>query len=162
MVAFLVLIEGGGDTRAEQATLREGFAKLFAKALGDLPKPRIVLCGGRAQAYAAFEESYKTGYCLLLVDSEEAVRPGVSAWQHVHDRKGDRWERPPGARDDQLHFMVEAMEAWLIADPEALAAYYGQGFRESALPKQKERRKSLEEGAQQLSPARDEGRQDQG
>ena len=26
------------------------------------------------------------------------------------------------------------METWIVADPEALAAYYGQGFRADALP----------------------------
>lgn len=30
--------------------------------------------------------------------------------------------------------MVQAMEAWFLADRDALAAYYGQGFRLSALP----------------------------
>lgn len=30
--------------------------------------------------------------------------------------------------------MVQAMEAWLLADPEALAAFYGQGFAVNALP----------------------------
>jgi Domain of unknown function (DUF4276) len=32
--------------------------------------------------------------------------------------------------------MVCTVEAWLAADPEALAAYYGQGFRRNALPAQ--------------------------
>jgi len=40
--------------------------------------------------------------------------------------------------DDQLHFMVQAMEAWLVADPEALASFYGQDFRRGALPGQKD------------------------
>ena len=30
--------------------------------------------------------------------------------------------------------MVQTIEAWLIADPEALASYYGQGFLRNALP----------------------------
>ena len=31
--------------------------------------------------------------------------------------------------------MVQTVEAWLVADPDALAGYYGQGFRRSALPR---------------------------
>jgi len=30
--------------------------------------------------------------------------------------------------------MVQAMEAWFLADRDALATYYGQGFRRNALP----------------------------
>ena len=30
--------------------------------------------------------------------------------------------------------MVQTMEAWIVADGDALAAYYGQGFRKTALP----------------------------
>jgi hypothetical protein len=30
--------------------------------------------------------------------------------------------------------MVQAMEAWFLADRDTLAAYYGQGFRLNALP----------------------------
>jgi hypothetical protein len=31
--------------------------------------------------------------------------------------------------------MVHSMESWLLADPAALAEFYGQGFRPKALPK---------------------------
>ena len=37
--------------------------------------------------------------------------------------------------------MVQAMEAWIVADPDALTAYYGQHFFKNALPK----RHNLEE-----------------
>ena len=31
--------------------------------------------------------------------------------------------------------MVQTMEAWIVADREALARYYGQGFRGNSLPR---------------------------
>jgi hypothetical protein len=37
--------------------------------------------------------------------------------------------------------MVQAMEAWIVADPGALEEYYGQHFRRNALPT----RQNLEE-----------------
>ncbi|MGA9380361.1 MAG: DUF4276 family protein, partial [Phormidium sp.] len=33
------------------------------------------------------------------------------------------------------YLMVHTMEAWFIADIDALRDYYGQGFQESAIPK---------------------------
>ncbi len=34
--------------------------------------------------------------------------------------------------------MVETMETWLVADPDALATYYGNGFKRDKLPKRKD------------------------
>lgn len=141
MVAVRVYIEGGGTTRREQAGLRQGFADLFTKLLGDCPKPKAIPAGGRGNALAEFEHGVRSNpeaLCLLLVDSEAAVQKGTTPWEHVRTREGDGWSRPDGATDEQLHLMVQTMEAWFVADPEALAAYYGQGFREDALPRQKD------------------------
>jgi Domain of unknown function (DUF4276) len=33
-----------------------------------------------------------------------------------------------------IHLMVQAMEAWVVADPDALATYYGQKFLRNTLP----------------------------
>lgn len=46
-----------------------------------------------------------------------------------------------GVNDNLIHLMVQTMETWIVADPEALRAYYGQGFRPNALP----RHQNLEE-----------------
>ena len=139
MVAVKVYVEGGGATRADQRLLKEGFGKLFAKVLGARAKPAVVLCGGRKQAFDEFQVALRrastTGdLCVLLVDSEGAIAEGVSSWQHVAARQGDQWQRPDGVGDHQLHLMVQMMEAWLVSDPDALADYYGQGFRVKTLP----------------------------
>ncbi|XXX72984.1 DUF4276 family protein [Sorangium sp. So ce134] len=134
-----VYVEGGGAARRAQEPLREGFSKLFERVLGGHAKPKVIACGSRKEAFDDFKRAVKShpdALCILLVDSEEPVNPGASAWEHVFKREGDQWHRPDGVRDEQLHVMVQAMEAWLVADPEALAAYYKQGFRRDALPRQ--------------------------
>jgi Domain of unknown function (DUF4276) len=97
--------------------------------------PRIVACGGRQNAYESFRiASGRTpalSLPLLLVDSEEPVQ-GRGPWEHLKNR--DQWERPPAVRDSQCHLMVQCMEAWFLADREALERYFGQGFRAMALP----------------------------
>ena len=68
---------------------------------------------------------------MLLVDAEEPVNEAGS-WRHLNNRDG--WSRPDGATDDQCHLMVQIMESWFLADLDALKAFYGQGYRENALP----------------------------
>ncbi len=70
---------------------------------------------------------------MLLVDSEEAVTV-TSPWDHLSRRKGDEWIRPPKTMDEDCHLMVQCMENWFLADAQALAAYFGQGFDPKALP----------------------------
>lgn len=135
MVAVKVFVEGGGATRAQQAPLRSGFRTLFAQVLGDGPKPQVVASGGREKALDDFAAALKSGdsaHCLLLVDSEGPVRQGASPWEHVSGGK-----KPAGAEDEQLHLMVQVMKAWFLANPDALVAYYGKGFRKEALPSKK-------------------------
>lgn len=134
-------VEGGGNkNNALAIRCRQGFHEFFSKAglKGRLPK--VVACGGRASAYKDFKTSHenagKDDISILLVDSEGPVS-GKSSWEHVKQQQEDQWHRPAGATDDQLHLMVQAMEAWLHADSVALRAFYGQGFREEALSQRK-------------------------
>lgn len=60
--------------------------------------------------------------------------------------------------------MVQAMEAWIVADPPALAKYYGQGFRLAALPKAQNlegvSKKDLERGLSRATQDTSKGRYD--
>jgi hypothetical protein len=100
----------------------------------DRRMPRIVSCGARDVAYRNFRTSHESAgdddFPMLLVDSEAPVSGG-DAWEHVRTRDG--WQRPDGATTDQLHLMVQAMEAWFHADKETVGEYYGRGFRPAAL-----------------------------
>ena len=52
--------------------------------------------------------------------------------------------------------MVQTMETWIVADPEALGAYYEQGFQRDALP----RHQNLEEvGKDDIAEALDRATQ---
>jgi hypothetical protein len=136
-VSVKIYVEGGGDHNKDLDTqCRRGFSKFFEEAGLKGRMPRVVRCGGRRHAFDSFRSSHENGardyLPILLVDSESPVT-SADPWEHVRLRPGDGWERPRGASQDQIHFMVEAMEAWFHADKQALAEYYGQGFRVDAL-----------------------------
>jgi hypothetical protein len=135
MVKITIYAEGGGDTRLQQASCRKGFSEFFKKL--DI-KLSVIACGGRLMAYKDFCKALKNckkdEYCVLLVDSEAPVT-NISKWQHVLLRDGDKWQKPDNATENHLHFMVECMEAWLIADKQTLADYYGKAFDPNTLSK---------------------------
>ena len=133
-----LFVEGCGENNsALQTECRRAFRKLLEKSGFTGRMPRIVACGNRRTAYdqfcTALEGQRDRDVFVLLVDSESAVTT-KSPWEHVKNRKGDGWPMPSGASDDHLHLMVECMEAWFLADREALRKYFGQGYRDNALP----------------------------
>ena len=77
---------------------------------------------------------HPTDTCVLLVDSEVPGVGKTALWEHVLKRPGDQWARPAEATDKQLYFMVPMVEAWLIADPEALQTFFKTGFEARKLP----------------------------
>lgn len=131
-----VYVEGGGPTAGSSgaAACRRAFSSFFQKILGDGPKPKIVACGSRDEAYNDFSREL-TGdseyFAVLLVDSEDPVADGKSASEHLRGRE-KHWK--PVA-DGQAHLMVQCMETWFLADKKALADYYTKGFVQSALPR---------------------------
>jgi len=101
--------------------LREGFGRLFAKVS---PSSRLKWVAGKstAETRKRFElgrASNPEDRCLLLIDQEDLT----------------------SSRGASEFWMVQLMEAWFLADPEALKRYYGEGFQASALP----RRPNVEE-----------------
>lgn len=135
-----VYIEGGGNGKDTKASFRRGFGE-FLSPLRQLARAQrarwnLVACGSRNAAMEAFRwalRAHPAAFNLLLVDSEGPL--AITPWEHL--RRRDGWE-PPGVPDEQCHLMVQMMEAWLIADPAALAGFYGDGFRAGALPAQRD------------------------
>jgi hypothetical protein len=135
-------VEGGGDSAALKTACRQGFTQFITNA-GIGQRPRVVACGSRRDAHDSYCTAIADGEdAVLLVDSEAPVanqyQQGRDAewqpWQHLKQRPGDGWYKPEGAPDTDCHLMVQCMESWLIADPAALKAFFGQGFRENKLP----------------------------
>ena len=135
MVKIKLYAEGGGGSKALKRACRRGFRKFIEKSGLKGTMPEIVASGSRRNAYDDFATRHhhtaaKKERALLLVDAEGPVRES-RPWQHLKDSDG--WNQPAGATDDQCHLMVQVMESWFLADTTALAEFYGQGFRKTAL-----------------------------
>ena len=159
MKSIAIYVEGGGDTVEQRKELRVGIDGLLRcqkqAAQAKFLRWKTVPSGGRQQTYEAFvhevQHADDTALCVLLVDSEDEL-PGESskqkgATQEVmeqclaadaqtrksHLTKRDKWnlKRIPA---ENIHLMVRCMEAWIIADPEALIRFYGSAFNAGKLP----------------------------
>lgn len=139
---YVVYVEGGARGRLK-GQCREGFRKFFEKAGLKGQMPSVVACGSRSQAYADFctalAQAQATDVIVLLVDSEAPITvKDHQVWQHVGPLTDDNWKQPKHAEPAHLHFMVECMEAWFLADKNCLAAYFGQSFDANKLPGQRD------------------------
>jgi hypothetical protein len=131
-----IYVEGGGDGSESKAAVQRGFGQ-FLHPLRQRARVRrirwqVVACGGRNAAFDAFKTALRihpAAFNILLVDAEGFV--AAKPWHHLS--VSDGWQAPP-VDPDQCHLMVQAVEAWLIADPKALADFYGQGFHARSLP----------------------------
>lgn len=130
-------IEGGGDSKETKASLRHGFSTFFQSLVEKARKKNIrwniTVCGGRDAAHKGFLsalEHHPKAFNVLLVDAEEAV--ALPPLQHL--KKRDPSWCLSDVCEESCHLMVQMMEAWFLADRKALCDFYGSGFKESALP----------------------------
>ena len=129
-----VYVEGGGDNKDTIKRCNEGFASYCQKLTPPNRRPRMVACGGRKRTFDRFRTAVRNGQsgdiCVLLVDAECPIVAATPA-QHLGARDG--WDFS-GLDHQKVFLMVQAMEAWFLADRAVLAAYYGDGFLAGSLP----------------------------
>jgi hypothetical protein len=132
-----VYVEGGGDRKYAREEVKRGFRGLLSELVSEARKRHIhwdvIACGGRERTFERFTADlgrYPDSLSVLLVDSEGPVQ-GAGSREHLRARDG--WDLSE-VTDEQVHLMVEAVEAWIVADAECLRAYYGQRFNAGALP----------------------------
>jgi len=134
-VSVKIYVEGGGVGDPSLTKCRKGFRTFFERMLRGKGRVEVVACGGRSEAFKKFTRAHqgviRGDYVILLVDSEEPVENDCSPWDHL--RANDNWEKPKTAEDDQAHLMVQCMEAWFMADREAVVKYFDEGVTKDIL-----------------------------
>ncbi|MCR4317535.1 MAG: DUF4276 family protein [Planctomycetes bacterium] len=133
----MIYIEGGGDGKDGQVSCRAGFRSLLENSGFVGKMPRLFASGKRKSAYDDFRhehEANQSDYVALLVDSEDPVIDIEKPWDHLKNRKDDKWEKPQNATDDQVFLMATCMETWIASDRDTLKKHYKKGFKENALP----------------------------
>lgn len=125
----------GAAKGSEASRLRTGF-RGFLDSLYQLAQQNgfkfhpPITCGSGDEAYKDFKDAcnrHKDAMIFLLVDAEKAVAENASPWKHLRCDS-------LGLDDLHCHLMAQTMEAWLIADKDALADFYQKGFNRTALP----------------------------
>lgn len=121
-------VEGGGEGSQTKAAVREGFQRflqdIVRAARSRKVRWQIVACGPRQAAFENFLlalDTHPDAFNVLLVDSEGPVNHGPK--EHLKSRDG--WNLPD-INAKHYHLMVQMMEAWLVADRDALSRSMAQ------------------------------------
>jgi hypothetical protein len=146
-----IFVEGGGETNADgRGELRIAFDTLIGTQKEAARKKRMkwntVFCGGRSETADEFAKAVKrrdADFVVLVVDAEDEVTAATTSHpkpaervKHLETRDG--WtEQLKKAPPEHVHLMTRCMEAWIVADGDTLAEFYGQHFKANALPKRR-------------------------
>jgi Domain of unknown function (DUF4276) len=127
VVSTQIFVEGGRNN--SDAMARQGFSQFFKRA-GVKMLPRVVICGSRGDAIRDYRN--RRGPAVLLVDSEQAVTAATKI-QHLLDRGDIDATHQNQLSEQDIFFMIEAMESWLIADIESIAKRHQNVKPEAAI-----------------------------
>lgn len=149
MKSIKIFVEGGGETNADgRGELRVAFDTLIGAQKQAARKKRIkwdtVFCGGRnetADEFARALDREDADLIVLVVDAEDEVSSTAPSHptpaervKHLETRDG--WSKQlKKAPPEHVHLMTRCMEAWVFADTEKVAGFYGKDFNVKALPK---------------------------
>ena len=113
--------------------LRPGFRDFFRQFQG--PNSQIQLIGCGANVVEGFMDGIRRNPDAINVMLKDSEAPGDRQMLIGQVQRDDHWNAATARRvnDEHLHFMVEIMESWFLADREVLRDYYGQGFNERRL-----------------------------
>ena len=132
-------------------TLGRGFRKFFASILQIARQRRIpfrlIHGGSQENTVADFLTAVHTNVDdpdtldILLVDSEGPSHSNDLHYDRLRQalQNTSHWQRERRGitvQPNQFHWMVQVMEAWFLADRDALRDYYGQQFNTQRLPGQ--------------------------
>ena len=85
------------------------------------------------------DTAHQNAELRVVPETGDPARDAAARVAHLRQRDG--WDLSAMSAE-RVHLMVRCMEAWIVADPDALAVYYGQGFSLTVVPA----RLNLEEG----------------
>ena len=139
MSGVAIYMEGGGDGKSAKAAIRQGMDALL-RPLKDAARAKalhwkLVRAVRVTRRFEVFKMPSATvtmpsAIVVLLVDAEWPVNGAPRS--HLQSRDG--WGMG-FADEDTIHLMVQVMETWIVADPDALSRYYGRSFNSNVLPK---------------------------
>ena len=134
-----IYVEGGPQAIDANGLrrFRSGFKRHFERVDPRLEAIEVVAPGSTEQTIKRYAQGLKQysdhSRVALLVDSDSPVTANSPA-EHLR-AKLDSAKVPQDARTN-IFLMVQCMEAWIVADPEALEGFYkSKFFKKERLPK---------------------------
>ncbi|MCH7800621.1 MAG: DUF4276 family protein [Chloroflexi bacterium] len=129
-----VFIYFEGDRKLQEG-FRQFLNEIYVEAKIRHAKIRLVSGNSKSETIKDFIKAVRVmpdAFNVMLVDSDRPVSDTSSLISQV--KQHTDWDNSLTVPDAQLHFMVQVMESWFLADKSALEGYYGRLFRANRLP----------------------------